>query len=206
MEQNDEIRSEDGKSTRYCVSFTEMVSPSNNEINLTGYSSEQVRKFYTLFINTMYRIINEHGGKVLNTYGDSIRSYFPKTSSKNDFGWVKDFLECCLKQIENRRSLSKKMNDEGLPEIFYKVTTDYEMLRFEWDRNEDWNTIPIVPLTNKISRRTPANCIALGEDLYRSIRSAIYDEDHYKFESLGAFPTDSRNTTSYSLYLLSRSQ
>jgi hypothetical protein len=206
MEQNDEIRSEDGKSTRYCVSFTEMVSPSNNEINLTGYSSEQVRKFYTLFINTTYRIINEHGGKVLNTYGDSIRSYFPKTSSKNDFGWVKDFLECCLKQIENRRSLSKKMNDEGLPEIFYKVTTDYEMLRFEWDRNDDWNIIPIVPLTNKISRRTPANCIALGEDLYRSISSAIHDEDHYRFESLGAFPLDSRNTASYSLYLLSRSQ
>ena len=206
MEQNDEIRSEDGKSTRYCVSFTEMVSPSNNEINLTGYSSEQVRKFYTLFINTTYRIINEHGGKVLNTYGDSIRSYFPKTSSKNDFGWVKDFLECCLKQIENRRSLSKKMNDEGLPEIFYKVTTDYEMLRFEWDRNDDWNIIPIVPLTNKISRRTPANCIALGEDLYRSISSAIHDEDHYRFESLGAFPLDSPNTASYSLYLLSRSQ
>ena len=206
MEQNDEIRSEDGKSTRYCVSFTEMVSPSNNEINLTGYSSEQVRKFYTLFINTTYRIINEHGGKVLNNYGDSIRSYFPKTSSKNDFGWVKDFLECCLKQIENRGSLSKKMNDEGLPEIFYKVTTDYEMLRFEWDRNDDWNIIPIVPLTNKISRRTPANCVALGEDLYRSISSAIHDEDHYRFESLGAFPLDSRNTASYSLYLLSRSQ
>ena len=206
MEQDDEIRSEDGKSTRYCVSFTEMVSPSNNEINLTGYSSEQVRKFYSLFINAMHRIINEHGGKVLKVYGDSIRSYFPKTSSNNDFGWVKDFLECCLKQIENRRSLSKKMNDEGLPEIFYKVTTDYEMLRFEWDRNDDWNTIPIVPLTNKISRRTPANCIALGEDLYRSIRSAIYDEDHYKFESLGAFPIDSGNTAPYSLYLLSRSQ
>ena len=66
MEQDDEIRSEDGKSTRYCVSFTEMVSPTNNEINLNGYSSEQVRKFYTLFINAMHRIINEHGGKVLN--------------------------------------------------------------------------------------------------------------------------------------------
>jgi len=183
-----------------------MVSPSNNEINLTGYSSEQVRKFYTLFINTMYRIINEHGGKVLNTYGDSIRSYFPKTSSKNDFGWVKDFLECCLNQIENRRSLSKKMNDEGLPEIFYKVTTDYEMLRFEWDRNDDWNTIPIVPLTNKISRRTPANWIVLREVLYRSISSAIHDEDHYRFESLGAFPIDSRNPAPYSLYLPSRPQ
>ena len=62
MEQDDVIRSEDGKSTRYCVSFTEMVSPSNNEINLTGYSSEQVGKFYSLFINAMHGIINEHGG------------------------------------------------------------------------------------------------------------------------------------------------
>ena len=80
-----------------------------------------------------------------------------------DFGWVKDFLECCLKQIENRRSLSKKMNDEGLPEIFYKVTADYEMLRFEWDRNEDSNVAFPVPLTNEISRRTPANDVALRE-------------------------------------------
>ena len=98
------------------------------------------------------------------------------------------------------------MNYEGLPEMFYKVTADYEMLRFEWDRNEDWNIIPPVPLTNEISRRTPTNCVALGEDLYRSISTAVHDEDHYRFESLGAFPIDSRIPASYSLYLLSRSQ
>ena len=204
MEQDGEIRSEDGKSTRYCVSIIEMVSPS--AFNLDGYNSEQIGKLYTLFIKTMHQILIEHGGKVLRNEGDTIRAYFPKTSIKNDFGWVKEFLECCLKQIENRRSLSKKMNDEGLPEIFYKVTADYEMLRFNWDANDDWNTIPFVPLLNKISRITPANCIALGEDLYRSISTAVSDEDRYKFERLGAFPIYSPNTSRYSLYLLSRSQ
>jgi hypothetical protein len=204
MEQDEEIRSEDGKSTRYCVSWIEMVSPST--FNLDGYSSEQIKKFYSLFINAMHRILIEHGGKVLKFQGDTIRSYFPKKSNKYDFGWVKDFLECCLKQIENRPSISKKMNHEGLPEIFYNITADYEMLRFKWDINDDWNIIPTVPLINKISRITPTNCIALGEDLYRSISTAVHNEDHYKFESLGAFPIDSRNMAPYSLYLLSRSQ
>jgi hypothetical protein len=204
MEQGDEIRSEDGRSTRYCISLIQMVSPS--AFNLDGYSSEQIVKLYSLFINAMHRILTEHGGEVLKVEGDAIRSYFPKTSNKNDFAWVKDFLECCLKQIENRRSLSKKLNDEGLPEIFYKVTADYEMLRFKWDENDDWNITPSIPLINKISRRTPANCVALGEDLYRLISTAVHDEDRYKFESLGAFPIDSQNTAPYSLYLLSRSQ
>lgn len=57
------------------------------------------------------------------------------------------------------------MNHEGLPEIFYKVTADYEMLRFKWDRNDDWNIILPVPLTDEISRRTPTNSVALGENL-----------------------------------------
>ena len=162
MEQDDEIRSEDGKSTRYCVSLIELVSQSPD--NLNGYNSEQIKKFYTIFINEMHRILIEYGGKVLNFQGDIIRSYFPKTSNKIDFGWVKDVLECCLKQMENRGSVSKKMNDEGLPEIFYKVTADYEMLRENWDIN-DWNIIPHVPLTNKISRRTLTNSVVLGEDL-----------------------------------------
>lgn len=179
-----------------------MVSPSD----LIGYSSEQMRKFYTLFINAMARISIQHNAKVLGVQGDSIKSYFPKSSNKNDFGWVKDFLECCLKQIENRRSISKKMNREGLPEIFYKVTADYEMLRLKWEPNEDWNFIPTVPLINKISRRAPTNSVVLGEDLYKSISTTFRDNGHYKFESLGAFPIDSSNTAPYSLYLLSRSQ
>jgi len=98
------------------------------------------------------------------------------------------------------------MNLEGLPEIFYKVTADYEMVKVRHDRNEDWCIIPPVPLIDKIKLRTPANCVALGEDLYRSINPAIHDEDHYKFESLDAFPIDYWNTGSYSLYLLSRSK
>jgi len=171
MEQGEEIKSEDWKSTQYCVSLIAIVSPFT--LNFDKYSSEQVKKFYILFINAMDRILMEYGGKVLKFQGDTIRSYFPKTSSKNDFGWIKDFLECCLQQIENRSSLSKRWITKDYPEIIYKITTDYEMLRFEWDRNDDCNTIPIVPLTNKMSRRTPANCIALGEVLYRSISTAV---------------------------------
>src|SRR6476659_9270282 len=181
-----------------------MVSPSS--FNLDGYNSEQIKTLYTLFINEMHRILIEHGGKLLKFQGDTFKSYFPKSSNNKDFVWVKDFLECCLNQIESRPSLSKKMNHEGLPEIFYKVTADYEMVKVRHDRNEYWCIIPPVPLIDKIKMRTPANCVALGEDLYRSINPAIHDEDHYKFESLNAFPIDYWNTASYSLYLLSRSK
>ena len=85
------------------------------------------------------------------------------------------------------------MNHEGLPEIFYKVTADYEMVKVKHDRNEDWSIIPPEPLISKISSRTPTNSVTLGEDLYRSVNTAVREEDHYMFESLGVFYIDSRN-------------
>ena len=86
-----------------------MVSPSS--FNLDGYSSEQIKKLYTLFINTMQPISIKHGGKLLKFQGDTIKSYFPKSSNKNDFVWVKEFLECCHKS--DRKSSFTIKKDES---------------------------------------------------------------------------------------------
>lgn len=201
MEQGDEVRSEDGKSTRFCVTLVTMVSPSI--IDFGGYSPEQNKKYYTIYINEMYKIASQYNGKFLKTSGDTIKSYFPNTSNKNDIGAIKVVLECCLTQLENRDSISKLMNREGLPKIYYKIVADYEMLRFKWDM-EDWNAIPVVPLINMINQFAPVNGVSIGEDLYASISDLDEINEKYKLAILGRYAATSRNPKGYSLYYLGR--
>ena len=62
--------------------------------------------------------------------GDGLASYFPKTSDYTDDSAIRDVLECCLKQIERRQSLSIEMAREKLPEISYKICADYGVLNY----------------------------------------------------------------------------
>ena len=66
-----------------------MVSPSTFDLN--GYSSEQIVKLYSLFVNAMHPILIEYGGKILKFQEDAIKSYFPKTSSKMILAGLKIF-------------------------------------------------------------------------------------------------------------------
>ena len=114
--------------------------------DVTRPSGNSIYEYLDLIVRYLVNQKTRNGGKLLKFQGDTIKSYFPKSSNKNNFAWVKDFLECCLNQIESHRSLSKKKNHEGLPEMFYKVTADYEMLRQKWDINQYWNIIPPCPV------------------------------------------------------------
>lgn len=158
-EQTDDVQNSDRKSTSYCVSLIEIVSPTFDEISETP---EKIRKFYTIFVNILGQIVIQHNGELLNMAGDTLKSYVPQTSNRNDLGTIKNVLECCLMQIESRQSISDELTHEGLPGISYKVTA-------EMDPHESLDMIPDFPLINKISERIPTNNVSLGKDLYKVV-------------------------------------
>lgn len=102
----EEIKSDDGKSARYIISLIEMAP---EPISILGkLNAEQVRKLYVIYINSMGKLVMKYDGKIIKSYGDSIKSYFPRTSNKNDINAVKQALVMIVIRVGLARRLSKK--------------------------------------------------------------------------------------------------
>jgi two-component system, OmpR family, response regulator ChvI len=202
VDSHNEIGSEIGESNRYLVLLVNLVSPTSTDFQKCD--SNQIRKFYSIFITSLGEIIIQNEGKIMKFQGDTIVSYFPKTNNKNDFNAIKQALECSLKQIENRTSLSRKMNHEGFPEISYRISVDYDIVRSFSEINENWNIIPTDSLSEQIIERTSPNAIGIGADLFDSIRDLREINEVYRFEQFGIIPASSHGQTHYSIYTLGR--
>jgi class 3 adenylate cyclase len=57
-------------SHNYCICIINIVNSAQNTDQLK--SSEKIRQYYSIFINTMTSIINHHEGKVIKNIGDII--------------------------------------------------------------------------------------------------------------------------------------
>ena len=62
---------------KYCIAIIDIVNSTNITENLPN--SEQIRKYYSTFLNTMASIIKQYNGKVIKNAGDCLIYYFPKT-------------------------------------------------------------------------------------------------------------------------------
>ncbi|MGN6623354.1 MAG: hypothetical protein ACTHKK_04355, partial [Candidatus Nitrosocosmicus sp.] len=71
-------------SHNYCISIVDIVE--STKITDSLPDSEQIRNYYSAFLNTMASIIKQHNGKVIKNAGDCLIYYFPKTvnSIKNN--------------------------------------------------------------------------------------------------------------------------
>jgi len=87
------------KSYRRCISFIQIVSPTHEKI--IEYQPDEIRKFYTTFLNSMGQIVIDHNGEIKDTV-HGLLSYFPQTRDPTNISAIKDVIECCLQQIENR--------------------------------------------------------------------------------------------------------
>ena len=62
---------------KYCIAIIDIVNSTKITENLPN--SEQIRKYYSIFLNTMASIIKQYNGKVIKNAGDCLIYYFPKT-------------------------------------------------------------------------------------------------------------------------------
>src|SRR5919199_1514650 len=62
---------------KYCIAIIDIVN--STKITEKLPNSEQIRKYYSIFLNTMASIIKQHNGKVIKNAGDCLIYYFPKT-------------------------------------------------------------------------------------------------------------------------------
>ena len=170
------------QSQNFCVCFVDMVD--STKITAEATNKEKVRKYYSIFINTMATIARNFGAKVIKNTGDCLISYYPKTSDSTNKSAFKDVIECGLTMIDASPIISAKLKQEGLLSISYRISADYgavEVAKSITSQNYDFFG-STVNLCAKINSKAPPNGMVIGGDLYQIVKKSY---DHYRFDELG---------------------
>jgi CheY-like chemotaxis protein len=189
--------------TKYlCVGIVDIVN--STKITADMGKSENVAKYYSIFINTMAAIARNFGAEVVKNVGDSVIFFFPKTSeSSSDKTPFKDVLRCGLTMVAAHVPMNEKYRDHHLPPINYRISSDYG--KIEVAKSGPSRVVDVfgstVNMCAKINSRAPLNSLIIGGDLYQIIKG--FHESSSSFfviKQMGAYSIEGSKTPSYSLY------
>jgi two-component system, OmpR family, response regulator ChvI len=190
-----------GTSHSCCVCFIDVVDSTKiTTIEITD--PEKIKKFYSIFINTMAAIARNFGANIIKNTGDSLIYYFPETvDSPNNVSAFKNIFECGLTMISVNPILNAKLQKEdGLPNLSYRISADYgrvEVATSLTSASEDLFG-PTVNLCAKINSKAEPNGIVIGNNLYQITKMSCGDD--YHFNKIGEYPIDDNSNNQYSVY------
>jgi two-component system, OmpR family, response regulator ChvI len=186
MAAEDEIKFS-GRSENYCVCIIDMVNSTSVTARMTD--SQDIKKYYTIFINTMATIARNFEGKVIKNSGDSVVYYFPNTSDSSNECAFRNVMECCLTMIAANTVINDKLYEESLPSMAYRVSADYGRVAvaksITSDRDDLFGTT--INLCAKINRYAKPNTMIIGSDLYLVIKSIASLKNDYELKAAGQY-------------------
>jgi len=195
-----------GSSQNCCISFIDIIDSTRittTEIN----DAEKIRKYYSIFINTMAAIIRDFNATIIKNTGDSLLYYFPKTSnSADDISAFKEVFECGLTMIDANPIINTKVEEQGLSSLNYRISADYGRVETAKSMTSTSDDLfgPTVSLCAKINSMAPINGMVIGSDLYRTVRSS-FDND-YSFSKIGKYQINEIKFQQYPVYLVIRNE
>jgi two-component system, OmpR family, response regulator ChvI len=190
------------KSECYCISIIDIVG--STQITSRLYNSGKIKKFYTVFINEIADIVNQHDGKILKTVGDGVIFFFPQTSTVENNDGFKQALDCLLKMVSSRDIINAKLHNELLPDISYRISADYGKLEIAMsgEISSSYDLFgPTINFCAKINKKAPPNGIAIGADLWRIVNSFPGFGKRYHFREIKELSWK-ENRYSYPVYML----
>lgn len=166
-----------GKPQTCCVSLIDIV---NSTKTTSGIPEDKLGIFYSVFLNFISNIIKKHGGIVVKNIGDSLLYYF--ADYKEEHNSIIDSCYCNLDIIDKRHDLNKILEEEGLPNISYRVSSDYGKVLVAVSILSSINDIfgPTVNMCAKINHIGNANKFFVGNDLYLNAKK----NHEFKFEEI----------------------
>ncbi len=166
-EEEEEEISFSSKSQSYCVCFVSIVDAIG--ATFTIKDSDKVRRYYSIFINTMAAIARNFDAKIIKNTGISLVYYFPKTSDSSNLSAFKDVVECGVTMMMANKVINMKLKEEGLPSMHYKISADYgrvEVARSLSSPNTDDLFGSTMNVCAKINSIAHPNGMVIGSDLY----------------------------------------
>src|SRR5205809_4486319 len=193
----DEIKFSDW-SESYCVCIIDMVNSTSVTARMTN--PKDVKKYYTIFINTMATIARNFEGKVIKNSGDSVIYYFPNTCDSGNECAFRNVMECCLTMIAANTVINDKLYEESLPSMAYRISADYGKVAVAKSITSVSDDLfgTTVNLCAKINRYAKPNTMIIGGDLYLVVKSMISLKSDYNLKGAGHYSVGIRG--GYPLY------
>jgi class 3 adenylate cyclase len=179
------------KSQSYCVCFVSMVDSIENTSEIKN--AEKIRRYYSIFVNTMAAIARNFGAKIVKNTGISLVYFFPKTSSTDNKPAFRDVIECGVTMIAASDIINEKLREEGgLPPLYYRISADYgsvEVARSITSPDTEDLFGSTMNVCSKINSIAPPNEMVIGSDLYycigRKSSSSFFND--YRFKRIGEY-------------------
>ena len=189
-----------GISSDFCVCMLDIVN--STAVTSSLAQEHKIRKFYSLFVNSVSPIISHFGGRVLKTGGDSMIYYFPNTAEIERIEGFKKVLECGISLLDLRSTVNSLYRKEGIQPIGYRISADYgrlELAESRFSRDQDFFG-PTMNLCAKINNKAPANSMVIGGDLRQVIKKQHSLEKEFQFEEISEFSIGLKQR--YPIYLV----
>ncbi|MGH9987021.1 MAG: adenylate/guanylate cyclase domain-containing protein, partial [Nitrososphaeraceae archaeon] len=189
-----------GVSSDFCVCIIDIVN--STAVTSSLAQEDKIRKFYSLFVNSVAPVISHFGGRVLKTGGDSVIYYFPNTVEMERIEVFKNVLECGISLLDLQSTVNSLYRREGIQPIGYRISADYgrlELAESRFSRDQDFFG-PTMNLCAKINNKAPANSMVVGGDLHQVIKKQHSLEKEFQFEEISEFSIGLKQR--YPIYLV----
>ena len=177
----------------YCVGIVDVV---NSTKIISKLSQEKACIYYSVFLNTIGYIAQNHGAKVVKNIGDGILFYFPKDSPSN----LQAALECASKMQDASKMINKIFQNRKMPNIQYRISLDYGPLMIAKSMHSSCKDIfgPTVNLCAKLNHLAKPDGVVIGSDMHQVVKKF----KKYKFSKAGQFKSALKHN--YPVYSIER--
>ena len=193
-----------GDSHSCCVCFIDVID-STKITTIEIRDPEKMKRFYSLFINTMAAIARDFGANIIKNGGDSLIYYFPETvDSPNNVSAFKNVFECGLTMLSVNSIVNARLqreNDDGFPNLSYRISADYGRVEIATSLTSATEDLfgSTVNLCAKINSKAEPNSMVIGNNLYQATKASCGDD--YNFNKIDEYPIDDNSTNhQYSIY------
>ena len=187
-----------GVTIKSCVGFIDLVDSTTNIATMDNL--ESIRKYYSIFINSISKIVKSYGGKVLKNIGDCMLFYFPKTSDINDTNSFQKAIACDFKILDERYKINDELARKHLPPFNFRMSLDYGVLDLALVGNYSQTDLfgSTLNLCSKINSSSLSiqNEIIIGDRLYKVLKSSnivnnyyFINNGEYKITETNRYPT-----------------
>jgi two-component system, OmpR family, response regulator ChvI len=160
-------------SKSYCVCIIDIVNSTQVIAKMTN--SKDIRKYYSIFINSSTSIARNFDARLIKNVGDSLIYYFPNTDDTSNVAAFTNALSCCLSLCAADSVITKRLAEECLPSIQYRVSADYGKVEIAKTRtSQDYDLFgSTVNLCAKINKLSAPDTVLIGGDLFRVLKSLL---------------------------------
>lgn len=178
---------------QYCVGFIDIINSTITTARIKD--PKKLRKYYSLFLNSMSTILNQHNGKIVKNSGDNLFFYFPKTSNHDNRQALQDVFDCSQSMFKSRFPLNSELLHEELPSLSYRISMEYGLVEVALGSNNKEVDLfgSVVNECAKINSLSRSDGLSIGKGLYSLLINSDFGHEFEVQENKVLLNNDSDN-------------